>query len=201
VPGQWQDFPNSLKIGASLIFLAALALTSLQMYQATVRGSELSESRELVVHTLQVISAAQQLERAIKDAERGQRGYLLTNDRKYLTPYEGGTGQIPALEDQLRRMVSGNMEQQPRLLILQRQIDAKLAELKSTIDANDTQGLAAAKAIVTTDVGLQAMRDIDDRIDGIISAEDALLAQRMDRWLSEWTAPLKVSERRPGPLS
>jgi signal transduction histidine kinase len=181
VPGQWRDFPSSMKIGASLIFLAALALTSLQMYQATVQGGELTESRELVVHTLQVIRAAQQLDRAIQDAERGQRGYLLTNDRNYLTPYEGGIGQIPALEDQLSRMVSANMEQQPRLLILQRQIDAKLAELKSTIEANDTQGLAAAKAIVTTDVGQQAMRDINGLIDALISAEDALLAQRMDR--------------------
>lgn len=181
MPGQWRDFPSSLKIGATLIFLAALALTALQMYQATVRGSERSQSREIVVHALQVIGAAQQLDRAIQDAERGQRGYLLTNNRMYLTPYEVAIGQIFALEDQLRAVVSGNMEQQPRLLILQRQIDAKLAELKSTIDANDTQGPAAAKAIVTTDVGLQAMRDINDLIDTITSAEDGLLAQRMDR--------------------
>jgi methyl-accepting chemotaxis protein len=181
VPGEWRDFPRSLKIGASLIFLAALGLTGLQMYQAVARGSELSESRELVVHTFQVIRAAQHLERAVQDAERGQRGYLLTNDRKYLTPYEEGSGQIPALEDELRRMISDNVEQKPRLLILHRQIDAKLAELKSTIDANDTQGFAAAKAIVITDVGLQAMRDITGLIDTIINAEDALLTQRMDR--------------------
>jgi signal transduction histidine kinase/CheY-like chemotaxis protein len=181
VPGEWRDFPPSLKIGASLIFLAALALTGLQMYQAVVRGSELSESRELVVHTLQVIRAAQHLDRAVQDAERGQRGYLLTNDRKYLTPYEEGIAQIPALEDELRRKIFDNVEQKPRLLILHRQIDAKLAELKSTIDANDTQGFATAKAIVTTDVGLQAMRDITGLIDTIINDEDALLTQRMDR--------------------
>jgi signal transduction histidine kinase/CheY-like chemotaxis protein len=181
VPGQWRDFPGSLKIGACLSFIAALALSGLQMYLAIVRGSELAESRELVVHTLQVIRTAQQLDLTIQDAERGQRGYLLTNDRKYLTPYEGGVGHIPALEDQLRRMVSDNVEQQPRLLILQGQIDAKLAELKSTIEANDTQGFAAAKAIVTNDVGLRAMRDITGLIDTIISAEDALLTQRLDR--------------------
>jgi signal transduction histidine kinase len=181
VPGKWRDFPDSLKIGACLIFITALALTGLQMYVAIVRGTELGESRELVVHTLQVIRTAQQLDLTIQDAERGQRGYLLTNDRKYLTPYEGGISHIPALEDQLGRMVSDNVEQQPRLLILQRQIDAKLAELKSTIEANDTQGFAAAKAIVTKDVGLQAMRDITGLIDTIISAEDALLTQRLDR--------------------
>jgi signal transduction histidine kinase len=181
VPAEWRDFPRSLKIGASLSFLAALALAGLQMYQAVVRGSELSESRELVVHTFQVIRAAQHLERAIQDAERGQRGYLLTNDPKYLTPYEEGIDQIPALEDQLRRTISDSVEQKPRLFILHRQIDAKLAELKSTIEANDTQGFAAAKAIVTTDVGLQAMRDITGLIDTIINAEDALLTQRMDR--------------------
>ncbi len=181
MPGQWRDFPSSLKIGACLSFIAALALTGLQMYQAIVRGGELGESRELVVHTLQVIRTAQLLDLTIQDAERGQRGYLLTNDRKYLTPYEGGISQIPALEDQLRRMVSDNVGQQPRLLILQRQIDAKLAELKSTIEANDTQGFAAAKAIVTNDVGLQAMREITGLIDTIISAEDALLTQRLGR--------------------
>ena len=69
-----------------------------------VSVAELGESREL--YTLQVIRAAQQLDRAIQNAERGQRGYLLTNDRKYLTPYEGAIGQIPALEDQLPRVGS-----------------------------------------------------------------------------------------------
>jgi signal transduction histidine kinase len=175
-----RDFPSSLKIGAILVVIAALALISLQMYQTLVRGSELRKSRELVVHTFQVITTAQKLDRAIQDAERGQRGYLLTNERSYLTPYEEAIGQIPALEDQLRRLTSDNLEHQRQLLILQHHIDTKLAELKSTIEANDTQGFAAAKAIVGTDVGLQAMRGITDALDGIISAEDALLIQRVD---------------------
>ena len=123
-----RDFPSSLKIGAILVVIAALALISLQMYQTLVRGSELRKSRELVVHTFQVITTAQKLDRAIQDAERGQRGYLLTNERRYLTPYEEAIGQIPALEDQLRRLTSDNLEHQRQLLILQHHIDTKLAE-------------------------------------------------------------------------
>jgi signal transduction histidine kinase/ActR/RegA family two-component response regulator len=176
-----REFPSSLKIGAALVATAALALVGLQMYQAVVRGGELRESRELVVHTFEVITTAQRLERTIQDAERGQRGYLLTDDRRYLAPYEEAIGQIPTLEDQLRRLTSNDAERQRRQSILRQQVDARLADLKSTIDANDTQGFAAAKSIMATDAGLQAMRAITSLFEEIISAENTSLIERADR--------------------
>jgi signal transduction histidine kinase len=177
---QWRRFPGSLKIGAILAAAAGLALTSLQMYQTFMKGEESRDNRKLVTHTFEVIRTAQQLDREVQEAERGQRGYLLTNDRKYLTPYEEAIGRIPAMEDQLRSMTSDNAEQQKRLFKLQHAIDTKLAEMKGTIDANDTQGFAAAKAIVTTDAGLRTMATIIELIDEIMGAEDALLTQRID---------------------
>jgi signal transduction histidine kinase/ActR/RegA family two-component response regulator len=177
---QWRQFPGSLKIGIVLVATAGLALTSLQMYQTFMRAEEPLDNREHVIHTFEVIRTAQQLDRALQDAERGQRGYLLTNDRKYAAPYEEAISRIPVLEEQLRRMTADNADQQKRLFRLQHEIDTKLAEMKNTIDANDTQGFAAAKAIVTTDAGFQAMRTVTELIDEIIGAEDALLIQRMD---------------------
>ena len=90
-------------------------------------------------------------------------------------------GRVSALEDQLRRLKFDNSEQQHRLSMLQRQVDVKLAELKSPIDANNTEGFEAAKAIVATDPGLQVMRDISGLFDAIIGAENTLLTQRVDR--------------------
>jgi signal transduction histidine kinase len=180
MPTRWRQFPSSMKFGVALAAIAGLALISLQMYQSLTRWRELRDSRELVVNTFEVIRTVEQLDRAVQDSERGQRGYLLTNDRKYLTPYEEANGRIPTLEDQLRRMTTGNVEQGQRLVELQRLIDAKLAEMKSTIDVNDTQGFIAARAIVVTDVGLQAMRAITELTDEIIRAEDVLLTQRLD---------------------
>jgi signal transduction histidine kinase len=177
---RWRQFPNSLKVGAVLAFIAGLGLISLQMYQ-TLRGErQLRDGRELVVHTFEVIRTAQQLDRAVEDAERGQRGYLLTNDHKYLTPYEEAIVGIPALEDQLHRMTADNAEQQRRLFRLKDLIDTKLTELKKAIDTNDTQGFAAAKAIVLKDVGFKAMLAVTGLIDEIIGAEDTLLSQRIE---------------------
>ena len=42
----------------------------------------------MVAHTHEVLDALEQLISTLKDAETGQRGYLITGEPRYLDPYE-----------------------------------------------------------------------------------------------------------------
>ena len=64
-------------------------------------------------------------------AESSQRGYLLTGDPTYLTPYIQVKAALPALKANLARLVADNPDQQRRVAVLDRLIDVKMAELEA----------------------------------------------------------------------
>jgi PAS domain S-box-containing protein len=170
--------PKALWQGLALMLLPSLALVGLEIYQISRIVPELRQSQELVGHTIDVLTTAQSLERAIQDAERGQRGFLITGKEEYLEPYRSGVEQIPILFSALRKLTSDNPEQQRRWPDLERQIDIKLAVLKRSVEVRQTQGFDAARGIVETNVGLQSMRAIDELLDAAVATETNLLKER-----------------------
>jgi CHASE3 domain sensor protein len=54
----------------------------------TSTHSLLSNHQQLVVRTYQIIDTTRDVLIGLDDAETGQRGYLLSGDRRYLDPYE-----------------------------------------------------------------------------------------------------------------
>jgi PAS domain S-box-containing protein len=112
----------------------------------------------------------------LKDAETGQRGYLLTGDETYLAPYERARSEI---KNNLRQITEyRNVEglSADDLTSLTRLIDEKLDELHKTIEVRRTQGLDAALTVVNTDRGKDLMDAIRAKIDAMISREDSALA-------------------------
>ncbi len=113
----------------------------------------------------------------LKDAETGQRGFLLTGDEEYLEPYEQAISTIP---DRLRDVkANGAQESDPReISFLQDKIDTKLSELKQTIEVRKDKGLEAALAIVRADRGKHAMDDIRQIVMQMRDRENLVLEQR-----------------------
>jgi PAS domain S-box-containing protein len=159
-------------------------LIGLAGYEAFGHAPRLAASREQVVHTFEVITTARSLDRAIQDAERGQRGYLITGNPAYLEPYHQGVREAPILLAKLKTLTADSPAQQTRLPDLESQLNGKLAELRRTVEVRDREGFDAARRIVETNTGLEAMRAIGTLIDAVTAEEDALLAQRLAR-LSE----------------
>jgi PAS domain S-box-containing protein len=164
--------------GLALILVPSLALLGIETFQAAAVIPDIRQSQQQVVHILEVISTAQALDHAIQDAERGQRGYLITGDAAYLEPYLTGTKSVPDKLDALKKLIADNPEQQHRIALLARQIGVKLPEMQSAIDAYRSGGFAAAQRIVTTDVGSQAMNHITGLVASIIAAENDVLGER-----------------------
>jgi PAS domain S-box-containing protein len=96
----------------------------------------------------------------VRDAETGQRGYLLTGRESYLTPYSrvmtGSNGSILELRGEAAQFP----RYLPRIDSLNYFVQLKLAELYETIRLSRDEGYAAAEAIVRTDRGEQAMVQI-----------------------------------------
>lgn len=115
-----------------------------------------TESRE----TQEFLKQVDALLSGLKDAETGQRGYLLTGEPEYLRPY---TASLSAVDQSLRalgRLAVDVPVQRGRIFRLSTLVPAKLAELQETIRLRDTVGQEAALAVMRTDRGRTEMDEI-----------------------------------------
>lgn len=131
-----------------------------------------------VEHTHEVLDETDAILSSLKDAETGQRGYVITGVDSYLEPYT--QGQVSVLEhlETARSLTSDNATQQDRLAQLEPLIAAKFEEMQQTIDVRDSAGFDSAAAIVRSDQGKEVMDKIRALLDEIDADEEALLLQR-----------------------
>ncbi|HEY0195692.1 MAG TPA: CHASE3 domain-containing protein, partial [Kofleriaceae bacterium] len=141
-----------------------------------------TEASDAVAHTNEVQDHLHRLLSMAKDAETGQRGYLLTGDEHYLEPYQLALSELPGQLESVRRLVADNPAQAGRLDSLQAVLGGKLSELKETIDIRRAGDAAAALTIVRTDRGKSLMDRIRTTIEEMLSAEQNLLFRRNQEW-------------------
>ncbi len=118
-------------------------------------NSELSKTRQIVDGTDELLSL-------LKDAETGQRGYLLTGDEKYLGPYQKALVGIPAQLNVINTATTDRPDQRLRVDSLKPLIQDKLAELARTIELRRNKANEAALAIVLSNRGRDLMDQIRD---------------------------------------
>ena len=141
-----------------------------------------SEAANAVNHTNEVEDHLHRFLSQIKDAETGQRGYLLTGAPSYLEPYYAALGGFPIELTTLRRLVLDNPAQLQRLDGLEPLLASKLAELKQTIDHKDAGDMPGALAVVKTDRGKVDMDRLRQGVEAMLASEADLLAHRTAEW-------------------
>src|SRR5262249_933818 len=112
-----RSIPRGLWVALLCIVVSFFVLIALETYLGLARIPKLAQDRERVAEMFQAIATAQALKTALQDAERGQRGYLLTGEMAYLEPYRSGVAAIPVLLSKLERLTASNAEQRRRLPI------------------------------------------------------------------------------------
>jgi CheY-like chemotaxis protein/signal transduction histidine kinase/CHASE3 domain sensor protein len=170
--------PPSVLAGFFAAILAVLLMAGVS-YQAqtrsTVAATAVTQGVELIVQIQNVLSS-------VKDAETGQRGYLLTGDEAYLEPFTSGRAALNGELESLRPLTAGNPDQQQRLDRLRGLIAAKLDELLSTITLKRAGKSEQALAIVNTDRGKLLMDQIRAVVGEMQDAGRAQLVQRQQEW-------------------
>lgn len=140
----------------------------------------LVENDGLVDHSHTVRTNLAMLLSEMKDAETGQRGYLLTGSDSYLEPYDLAQRTARATLATLRSLTQDNPHQQHRLDQLATMIDGKFAELKETIDLRRSAGFDAALKVVLNNSGKTIMDQIRNLAADADQEEIDLLKQRGD---------------------
>ena len=165
--------PAALFAAIPLAFLIAIAV-----YQLTQAVPQAREARAERTASFQALRALSAVDEATQDAERGQRGYLLTGREEYLQPYASAKAALPHLMADLQGAVHNSSDQQPRLLTLQADLTTKMNELESTIAVFRDRGLGAALAIVNNDSGRKSMEAIHSDLVALTTSEVDRLASR-----------------------
>ena len=156
-----------------------------------------------VMHTYQVLDGLEGILSLLKDAETGQRGYLLTRRKSYLEPYENAKIQFQERKIKLGQLAEGNPTQQATLAKLEQLCGKKFAELQDTIDMRSqddetteldkAKGLKAALEIVRSDKGKGYMDEIRAVVNEMATEENRLLAKRReDEKLSTFYAQMTI---------
>ena len=140
--------------GLSAMTLALIA--GIAYYNA----NRLIENDSWVKHSHQVRIEFSSLLSLMKDAETGQRGYVITGEESYLAPYQAAVASIGAALEEVRKLTSDNPSQQRRLAAIVAPVNAKLAELKQTIELRRTQGFDAALKVVQSNAGKESMDQV-----------------------------------------
>jgi len=161
-----------------LLVAAAIAWLTLSIDRSVTANRQLLEWRE----------SSYQIMSALQDAETGQRGYLLTNDRAYLAPYESALERLPPRLQTLRELTPDQTIRQTAIADLEKLIDAKLSELKETVDLQEQGNRDQAIAIINRDVGRRTMDAIRDRVETLRDEQTAELdtAREKSRSMRQW---------------
>ncbi|WFL78908.1 CHASE3 domain-containing protein [Altererythrobacter arenosus] len=133
--------------------------------------------REQVRMTNQILLELRNIQRAALRAETGQRGYLITLDRKYLDPYRQGSAEMRPAIDRLQRLLAPvATERQSQLMAtIEKQAEAKLAELEGTVELLEDGELLEARRQVLSDEGQEAMAALKASIGEMENIEQVIL--------------------------
>nr|BFE88118.1 hypothetical protein GCM10020093_107190 [Planobispora longispora] len=93
-----------LAVGYAIAFLAFTAIG----FSSYAQIGTLQEELRRVEHTRQVLGRIGTVSELVKDADRAQRGYLITGRDLYLDPYHQAVGQVDAELGTLLRMTADN---------------------------------------------------------------------------------------------
>ena len=162
-------------VGVTALVLALL-LTVVSSSALVFNLSRLNASRAEVARVNAVLTLVSELHEAIRAAETGQRGYLLTGEQRYLTTYRDALPRIWAKLAASERVVR-NQTQIARIASLGKLIESKLDELANTVTLH-SRSQNSALAVVRSDVGQQLMEPIDTTIRDIRDMGSKALLER-----------------------
>jgi CHASE3 domain sensor protein len=162
--------------GFALGFLI-LVVVSVVSYRTV---AHLIETSRWVAQAREQLLALEEFGSALKDAQRGERGYIITGDRTFLDPYQRALPELERLRGRLRELTAQDPEMQQQLEQLERLSTSKLTELADAISLRDSAGFIPAVELVKTGEGKRLMEQISRHLDGMKTTTKRNLVARLE---------------------
>ncbi len=158
--------------GVSLLVLIVTATASF----ISIRS--LLDSSWWVNHTHIVLQDLDNIISVMKDAETGQRGFLLTGKEEYLEPYHTATAKIEAMLTKLRNETTDNPAQQINCSELEALLKRRFEIFRASIEAR-----RAGDTIDMEDLaqGKMYMDELRAHVEKMKQDEELLLAARTQK--------------------
>ena len=166
---QKQQGKANVTWAAFIVVLLSIIVGNAFLALNTIQG--LTQTQKSLDNTSMLSSAIEQLHLSIVQAESGQRGYLLTEEDDYLTPYFDAIGQLEAQIDHVKSLhseIDGQSERIAQLLVL---AESKIKELKKTVNLALDDKERRALAILNTHNGRELYKQIRERVNDIQDRE------------------------------
>ena len=157
---QWRGTAPGLASLALFALVALSLLAATALIFSTVRAER--AERVQVAKSRAVLDALREIVAATVNAETGQRGYIITLDRRYLAPYQLGAASYPAAMHRLNALLDPAAERRQRGLIARtlKLADAKFAEMAETVALVDDGRILDAKQRLLSDEGQALMVEL-----------------------------------------
>lgn len=154
--------------------LVTMSLTSLWLAHESDRASQ------KVAHTLEVNATIVTYQGALRRAESGERGFLITGESAYLNDYTIGQRRLAELQVELERQIADNPQQLAKLRDVLPLVQQKMEKLATTIALKQQGRNDEVVAITKSGAGLELMNRILAQIVAMINDERSLLQARQD---------------------
>src|SRR5882724_489327 len=169
-------FGRKIAAGFTLAFLLLLGIGGIAYRSLDL----LANTSHTVTHTHEVLERIANLLSFLKDAETGQRGYVISGEDSYLEPYKSGVENLPKVIKELRELTADNQNQQKRLDQVEQLAAAKLAELKRTVELRRKTSFEETVKVIRTGEGKKYMDDMRSVLGQMEREERELLKQRAE---------------------
>jgi signal transduction histidine kinase/DNA-binding response OmpR family regulator/CHASE3 domain sensor protein len=179
-----------MPLGTLAAFAVAVLAVLLIAYFSWKTLQIRTQTAQRITRTLQVMEQFPALLSTLKDAETGQRGFLLTGLEQYLDPYNAAKMAIATELRRLRQRSGDNPAQQARIDQLEALTADKLAELAETVTLQRAGRASDALVLVQSDRGRIAM----DRIRTLVAEMQDEESQALARHQAEWEHALFFSD-------
>jgi signal transduction histidine kinase/CheY-like chemotaxis protein/CHASE3 domain sensor protein len=174
---------NSIIQQLQIVFSFSILLLFFSLLASYYSTQKLINNSELVNHTNKVLIEAESIISHMKDAETGQRGFLLTQDTGFLQPYEGAYQSTTTSYNNLVELTSDNPIQQKNLREVKALYEAKFGQMQLIIDMakkNPTYGADLGSRNDEMSKGKKVMDNLRQIVDRIKTVENQILQARLE---------------------
>jgi signal transduction histidine kinase len=158
----------ALLIGAAF----AVLLSSVADLRASERRARRSE---------EVLVVANRLERLVVDLETAQRGFVITNQERFLQPWQDARTALPEEGGTLERLAADSPAQQERARRIVEATRSYLRDYSVPLVTAARRDPAAARTVAATDEGRRRMDALRAEFDRFVASERGLAAARQRR--------------------
>jgi signal transduction histidine kinase len=138
---------------------------------------DLRTSERLALHSQEVLTAANQLERLVVDVETGQRGFVITGKERFLAPWRDARRALPGASQRLEQLTAGDRQHEQAERI-GRAAAAYVQDYSVPLVTAAQRDPDSVRTEAATDEGRQKIDAIRAEFDRLVTAERSLALAR-----------------------